>query len=92
MRSEAASVIYDLLETISTLVHAYEEQHDPMPDGDPVDVLQSLMHDHQLTRQDLPAIGTPGVVSAVLRRKRSLNVRMITALAARFGVSPAVFF
>jgi HTH-type transcriptional regulator/antitoxin HigA len=63
-----------------------------MPDGDPVDVLKSLMQDHQLTRQDLPEIGPQGVVSEVLRRKRSLNVRQITALAARFGVSPAVFF
>lgn len=32
-----------------------------------------------------------GVVSEILSGKRDLNVRQITQLAARFGVSPAVF-
>jgi transcriptional regulator with XRE-family HTH domain len=32
-----------------------------------------------------------GVVSEILSGKRDLNVRQITQLAARFGVSPALF-
>lgn len=32
-----------------------------------------------------------GVVSEILSGKRDLNVRQITQLTARFGVSPALF-
>ena len=49
------------------------------------------MDEHGLTQSDLPEIGSQGVVSEVLNGKRDLNVRQIRALAARFGVSAAVF-
>jgi HTH-type transcriptional regulator/antitoxin HigA len=84
--------LYELLDTLGTLVHVYEEEHHPIPDGSPVDVLKALMSEHDLTQQDLPEIGSQGVVSEVLRGKRDLNVRQIAALAERFGISPAVFF
>jgi HTH-type transcriptional regulator/antitoxin HigA len=83
--------LYTLLDTLGTLVHAYEEQHHPMPDCSGVDVLRFLMDEHGLTQSDLSEVGSQGVVSDILRGKRVLNVRQIRALAKRFQVSPAVF-
>jgi HTH-type transcriptional regulator/antitoxin HigA len=83
--------LYTLLDTLGTLIHAYEEQHHPMPECSGVDVLRFLMDEHGLTQSDLPEIGSQGVVSDILRGKRELNIRQIRALAKRFQVSPAVF-
>jgi HTH-type transcriptional regulator/antitoxin HigA len=83
--------LYTLLDTLGTLVHAYEEQHHPMPECSGVDVLRFLMDEHGLSQSSLPEIGSQGVVSDILRGKRELNVRQIRALAKRFQVSPAVF-
>lgn len=83
--------LYSLLETLGTLIQAYEEQHEPIPDASAADVLRFLMQEHSLTQADLPEIGSQGVVSEILSGKRQLNVRQIQALARRFRVSPAVF-
>ena len=83
--------LYTLLDTLGTLLHAYEEQHHPMPECSGVDVLRFLMEEHGLSQSDLPEVGSQGVVSDILRGKRELNVRQIRALAKRFQVSPAVF-
>ena len=83
--------LYDLLDTLGTVIHAYEEKHHPMPDCDGVDMLQFLMEEHELALADIPEIGTPKTISDILERKRELTVRNIRDLANRFQVSPAVF-
>jgi HTH-type transcriptional regulator / antitoxin HigA len=83
--------LYELLDTLGTVLHAYEEQHLPLPEPSGADALRYLMEEHALTQSDLPEVGSQGVVSEVLSGKRELNVRQIRALAQRFHVSPAVF-
>ena len=83
--------LYGLLDALGTLIHAYEEQHHPMPQVSGADMLRFFMEERSLTQSDLPEVGSQGVVSEVLGGKRELNVRQIRALAERFGVSPAVF-
>ena len=83
--------LYTLLDTLGTLIHAYEEENHPIPACSGVDVLRFLMEEHDLTQSDLPEIGSQGVVSEILQGKRELNVRQIRALAKRFHVSPGVF-
>jgi HTH-type transcriptional regulator/antitoxin HigA len=83
--------LYTLLDTLGTLLHAYEEQHHSIPECSGADVLRFLMEEHGLSQSDLPEVGSQGVVSDILRGKRELNVRQIRALAKRFQVSPAVF-
>lgn len=83
--------LYGLMDTLGTLVHAYEVEHVEMPQASGVDALQYLMEEHSLTQSDLPEVGSQGVVSEILRGKRRLNIRQIRALSERFGVSPAVF-
>lgn len=84
--------LYELLDTLGTLIHAYEEEHLAIPESSGVDTLKYLMDEHELKQSDLAEIGSQGVVSEVLSGKRELNVRQIQALSKRFGVSPAVFF
>lgn len=81
----------DLVEVLGELIADYDDTHYPMEANNPVAALRFLMEQHQLTQSDLPEIGSQGVVSEVLRDKRSLNARQIKALAKRFEVSPAVF-
>jgi HTH-type transcriptional regulator/antitoxin HigA len=83
--------LYSLLDTLGTLVHAYEEEHYPIPDATGTEVLRFLMDEQGLTQSDLPEVGSQGVVSEILSGKRELNVRQIRSLAQKFGVSSAVF-
>jgi HTH-type transcriptional regulator/antitoxin HigA len=83
--------LYELLDTLGTLLQAYEERHHPLPESSGADILRFFMEQHALTQSDLPEVGSQGVVSEILGGKRDLNVRQIRALAARFHVSPAVF-
>lgn len=83
--------LYSLLDTLGTLIHAYEEEHFPIPVSTGADVLRFLMDEHGLTQSDLSEIGSQGVVSEILHGKRELNVRQIRALANKFKVSAAAF-
>lgn len=84
--------LYELLDTLGVLVHAYEERHYPVPPQNGCAILEYLMTEHDLSQAELPEIGSQGVVSEILHGKRELNVRQIRVLAQRFGISPAVFF
>lgn len=80
-----------LMETLGVLIESYEAAHMSEPDGDPIDTLLALMTEHGLKQNQLIEIGSQGVVSEILNRKRPLNTRQIKALSKRFFVSPAVF-
>ncbi len=81
----------DLAETLGLCIEAYENVHVPFSDSSASEILRTLMEEHALKQSDLSEIGSQGVVSEILSGKRDLNVRQITQLAARFGVSPALF-
>jgi HTH-type transcriptional regulator / antitoxin HigA len=83
--------LYGLLDTLGTLIHAYEEEHVAIPEASGPEVLEYLMEEHSLRPEDLLELGGAGNVLAVLERKRELHVGEIRALAERFQVSPAVF-
>lgn len=80
-----------LIDTLGTLIKDYEDRNIEEPKGDPIGVLKYLLEEHGLTQNDLNEIGSQGVVSEILNRKRQLNVRQVVALSKRFSVSPSVF-
>ena len=80
-----------LMETIGSLIEAYESQNYPDIEGDPINALKTLMEEHGLKQSDLPEIGSQGVVSEIISGKRQLNVRQLKLLSKRFKVSPVVF-
>lgn len=83
--------LYELLDTLGTILHAYEEKHHRMPDCSGVEVIRYLMDEHALTLSDLPEIGSQSAVSGILSGKEELSVDHIRRLAERFHVSPAAF-
>lgn len=83
--------LYGLLDTLGTLVHAYEEEHFPIPESTGGEALRFLMDENGMTQSDLSEVGSQGVVSEILNGKRELNVRQVRVLAKKFKVSPAAF-
>ena len=83
--------LYGLLDTLGTLIHAYEEEHFKEPEASGTEMLRYFMEEHGLGQSDLPEVGSQRAVSEVLRGKRELTAKEIRALASRFHVSPAAF-
>jgi HTH-type transcriptional regulator/antitoxin HigA len=72
----------DRLEVLTLLVEAYEREHFPIEDPDPIDFLQHVMESRELTRKELePFIGSRARVAEILNRVRPLTLDMIRKLA-----------
>lgn len=84
--------LYGLLEVMGTLIECYEQENYDFKPASGVEALKFLMEEHNLHQEDLPEIGSQGVVSEILNEKRQLNVNQIKKLSERFKVSPEVFF
>lgn len=81
----------DRLDVLTTLVEAYEAQHYPIPEPDPVEAIKYYMESRGLSRVDLePYIGGRARVAEVLNRKRSLSLNMIRRLYAGLGIPAEV--
>ncbi len=81
----------DQLEILTTLVEAYEEQHDPIPPPHPVEALLYYMQCRGLSQRDLePYIGSRAQVAEILNRKRALTIDMIRRLHEGLGISADV--
>lgn len=77
----------DRLDVLVTLVEAYEAQHYPIPEPDPVEAIKYTMESRGLSRSDLePYIGSRARVAEVLNRKRPLSLNMIRRLYAGLGI------
>ncbi len=83
--------LYNFLKVFGIVIENYEAEHHALKDVSGVEALKYLMNEHGLHQNDLPEIGSQGVVSEVLHGKRQLNVGQIQRLSERFNVSPAVF-
>ena len=83
--------LYELLDTLGTIIHAYEEEHHPIPECSGIEALEFLMEEHQLEPTDLSELGPPDFVLEILNGERDLTITHIRTLAERFQVSPAVF-
>lgn len=90
--SDERSELAPLVDILGALIGDYEDVHHDIPGLTPQAVLKELMNQHALKQNDLPEIGSQGVVSEILSGKRDLNARQIGLLAQRFRVSPAAFF
>ena len=81
----------DRLDVLTTLIDAYEAEHDLMDPPDPIDAIRFRMEQQGLTRKDLERVlGTRARVSEILNRKRSLSIGMIRRLHAELGISADV--
>jgi HTH-type transcriptional regulator / antitoxin HigA len=68
----------------------YEEEHEPMPTIQGIDLLKALMEESNLQPQDLaPMLGDTAMVSEILDRQRLLTQHQAEVLADFFHISPA---
>jgi HTH-type transcriptional regulator / antitoxin HigA len=81
-----------LLETLAILVEAYEDEHYPMPEVVPNEILKFLMKENDYKQKDLIYIfGSSGIASEVVSGKRSISKTQAKKLAEFFKVSVELF-
>jgi HTH-type transcriptional regulator/antitoxin HigA len=83
--------LYSLLDTLGTLIHTYELEHQSISNVAGPRVLQHLMEEHELTTAEIPEIGAADGVEKYLAGKAELSVAQVRALARRFHVSTSAF-
>ena len=83
--------LYNLLDTLGTLIEAYEAEHYSIPNCSGSDVLAYLMEEHGLGFSDLPEIGTSKTIKSILNNDLALTLSQIQHLAQRFKVQAQVF-
>jgi len=78
-------------ELLVLLIEDYEDQHHPIDTPDPIVAIRIRMEELQLKQKDLIGIvGSKGIVSEVLNKKRRLTLKMIRNLSERLKITPGV--
>ena len=81
-----------LLELLVKLIADFEEEHYPIRDASPQEVLLELMNARGLKQTDLAnVLGSKSRVSEVLSGKRELSKSQIKSLSEFFNVSAELF-
>ncbi|MBL4889525.1 MAG: transcriptional regulator [Candidatus Lindowbacteria bacterium] len=89
--TDRATAAADELEVLATLVNAYEKQHFPISQPDPIAAILFRMEQMGLTKTDLaPCFGGKNRVSEVLNRRRKLTVRMIRTLHNKLDIPAGI--
>jgi HTH-type transcriptional regulator/antitoxin HigA len=83
--------LYEFLDTLGTVMYAYEEKHHVIPDCDGIEMLRFFIEEHGLAPSDLTEIGTETQVADILNNKRELTAKHLRVLGERFHVSPGLF-
>jgi HTH-type transcriptional regulator/antitoxin HigA len=81
-----------ILQLLVTLIEDFENKHYPLEPSSPHAMLEHLMDARGIKQSDLVGIiGSKGVVSEVVNRKRAISKAQAKALGEFFNVSPALF-
>lgn len=77
----------DELELLALLVQNYEEKNFPLPNPDPIDVIEYYIEQRGLKNKDLIGIlGDKSIVSLVINRKRGLTLNMVKNLHKKMNI------
>ena len=84
----------DFVESLSILVEAYENEHEPINENkDPIEILEFLLKANNMNLSDLGnLLGSRSLGSLIMNRKRQLSKNHIKILSHHFSVSPNLFF
>lgn len=81
-----------LLSLLVHLIEKYEDEHFPMPDSTPDEILRILMKERNVKQKDLMHIfGSSGIASEVVNGKRSISKMHAKKLAEYFNLSVEMF-
>ncbi len=83
----------DEIELLSLLIEKWDEEHYPTPELDPIQLLKSLLDDHQLKAKDLASILglSKGTVSKMLNYQTGLSKETIRKLSHKFKLNQEAF-
>lgn len=83
----------DEIALLTLLIEKWDAEHTGFNDVDPVQLLHSLMDDHNMKAKDLVELLeiSKGYVSDILNRKKGLSKDVIRKLAVHFKVSHEAF-
>lgn len=81
----------DVLDYLANQVEVYEDEHFPIPEATPREVLLFLMDQHGLKQEDLADCASQGVISEILNGKRAISKEVAKKLAHRFHVHADLF-
>jgi len=78
-------------EVLALLIEEYEEKYYPIESPDPITAIRIRMEELELKQKDLVGvIGSKGIVSEVLNRKRKLTVAMIRKLSEKLKITAQI--
>jgi HTH-type transcriptional regulator / antitoxin HigA len=81
-----------LLDLLTLLVENYEDEHFPIEDAPPHEMLKFIMEQRDLKQSDLlDVFGSSGIASEVVNGKRSISKTQAKKLAEKFKVSVELF-
>lgn len=83
----------DEIALLTILIEKWDAEHNTFDELDPIQLLQSLMEEHNLKATDIVDILdiSKGYVSDILKYKKGLSKDVIRKLAAHFKVSQEAF-
>lgn len=83
----------DEIDLLTLLIEKWDEKHNTFNDLDPIQLLQSLMHDHKMKAKDLVTLlgVSKGYVSDILNCKKGLSKEVIRKLADYFKLNQEAF-
>jgi HTH-type transcriptional regulator/antitoxin HigA len=81
----------DVLDYLADQVAAYEEEHFPIPEAAPKEMLRFLMDQHGLKQEDLADCAPQGRISDILGGRRGISKEIARKLARRFNVHADLF-
>jgi len=83
----------DEIELLTLLIEKWDNEHNTLSDLNPIELLQSLMEEHQLKPKDLVDIISlsKGTISKMLNYQKGLSKDTIRKLADYFKVSQELF-
>ena len=81
----------DVLDYLADQVKAYVDEHFPIPDAEPREVLRFLMDQHGLNQENLSDCAPQSRISDILSGRRSISKEIAKRLAQRFHVRADLF-
>jgi len=82
----------DEIELLTLLIEDWDEKQRSSSDTDPVELIKSLMKDHNLNQQDLSEIAGVGksYISEILNYKKRMSKKVIQNMANHFKIRQEV--
>lgn len=86
--SDNADEREDEIELLMLLIKTWDAEHNNVPELDPIELVKSLMKDHDLNQEDLVKIAGVGksTISEILNYKKRMSKSVIRNIATHFKI------